>query len=133
PAWRAPQPDVLAEADPDAPAALSVLVARIVGGASRASPAMVERRPDDRARQAEPIEPLALVAFHPWRQEILLPHSHPEVVALEQLDGGQNPGRTYQPMRGMQVMATKQERRELLGRADRPRHAASVDLAALDV
>ena len=75
--------------------------------------------------EAQPVEPLALVALHASGEQVLLPHAHREVLALQQLQRGEDAGRADQAVLGMQVMAAQQERRELLGGRHRPRAAGA--------
>src|SRR2546428_510668 len=76
----------------------------------------LEHRPDHLAREPQAIEPFALVVLDARRQEVLLPDAHREIFALQQLERGEDAGRAGQTVFGMEMMATKQERRELLGR-----------------
>src|SRR3989454_1317167 len=100
--------------------------------ATRLARGAVEHRPDHLARQPQTIEPLPLVVLHAGGQEVLLPDAHGKVFALKQLERREDPGRPNQPSIRMEMVATKEARRELLGRGHGPWDSARVDLAALE-
>ena len=114
-------PDVLAKRGPHA------------GRAPALARSPVEHRPHPLTREPETLEPFALVAVDARGQEILLPDSHRQVFALQELERREHAGRPDETVIGMQVVTPDEERRELLGRCDRAGYPARVHLTALDL
>ena len=98
-----------------------------------ASLAALERRPDDLAGEPQPVQPFPLVIVDARGQQLFLPHAHREVLALQELERGENAGRTHEPVVGMEMMPPEEEGGEALGSGHGTRDSTRMHLAALDL